>query len=135
MDTCVVSEFVKPVPDVPVLMWFDTIQSELLYLSVLTIGELREGITRLPESKKKHRLSTWLQGIISDYSDRLLPVNLEIAENWGILQGRAKKEGKTLSAIDGLLASTSYTHNMILVTRNEKDFFAAKIEVLNPWNI
>lgn len=134
LDTCVISEFVKPAPNMNVLLWFETVQSDQLYISVLSIGELREGIYRLPKSKKKQKLSFWLESILSEYDDRILPITLHIAENWGIVHGKACQKGKTLPAIDGLIAATALTSNMVLVTRNVKDFKAVSVELLNPWD-
>ncbi len=134
LDTCVISEIVKPAPSSRVIMWINSIPSERLFLCSLTIGEIRKGLTKLPESKKKERLTDWLNTLLENYQDRIHSIDITVAENWGVMQGKAEKEGMPMSSIDSLIAATSYTHNLILVTRNEEDFQASKLSIINPWN-
>lgn len=134
LDTCVISEIVKPAPSSRVMMWINSIPSERLFLCSLTIGEIRRGLTKLPESKKKERLTDWLNTLLENYQDRIHSIDITVAENWGIMQGKAENEGMPMSSIDSLIAATSYTHNLILVTRNEEDFQASKLSIINPWN-
>lgn len=134
LDTCVISEIVKPAPSSRVIMWINSIPSERLFLCSLTIGEIRKGLTKLPESKKKERLTDWLNTLLENYQDRIHSIDITVAENWGIMQGKAENEGMPMSSIDSLIAATSYTHNLILVTRNEEDFQASKLSIINPWN-
>jgi len=133
VDTCVVSEIVKPCPSKLLIEWLQETPSDRLYLSVLTIGEIRKGVSKLPSSRKKARLTEWLNTLIEDYKDRILSVDLTVSENWGEMQATAEKEGLTLAAIDGLIASIARTHNLILVTRNESDFQGCDIPLFNPW--
>ena len=134
LDTCVISEIVKPAPSSRVIMWINNIPSERLFLCSLTIGEIRKGLTRLPESKKKEKLTDWLNTLLENYQDRILSIDITVAENWGAMQGKAENDGMPMSSIDSLIAATSYTHNLILVTRNEKAFQASKLSIINPWN-
>jgi len=134
LDTCVISEIVKPAPSSRVIMWINNIPSERLFLCSLTIGEIRKGLTKLPESKKKEKLTDWLNTLLENYQDRILSIDIAIAENWGVMQRKTENEGMPMSSIDSLIAATSYTHNLILVTRNEKDFQASKLSIINPWN-
>ena len=134
LDTCVISEIVKPAPSSRVIMWINSIPSERLFLCSLTIGEIRKGLTKLPESKKKERLTDWLNTLLENYQDRIHSIDITVAENWGVMQGKAENEGMPMSSIDSLIAATSYTHNLILVTRNEEDFQASKLSIINPWN-
>jgi len=134
MDTCVISEIVKPAPSSKVIMWINSIPSERLFLCSLTIGEIRKGLTKLPESKKKERLTDWLNTLLENYQDRIHSIDITVAENWGVMQGKAEKEGMPKSSMDSLIAATAYTHNLILVTRNEEDFQASKLSIINPWN-
>ena len=134
LDTCVISEIVKPAPSSRVIMWINSIPSERLFLCSLTIGEIRKGLTKLPESKKKERLTNWLNTLLENYKDRIYPIDITVAENWGVMQGKAENEGMPMSSIDSLIAATSHTHNLVLVTRNEKDFQISKLPVINPWN-
>lgn len=134
LDTCVISEILKPAPGSRVMMWINSIPSERLFLCSITIGEIRRGLTKLPESKKKERLTDWLNTLLENYQDRIHSIDITVAENWGIMQGKAENEGMPMSSIDSLIAATSYTHNLILVTRNEEDFQASKLSIINPWN-
>lgn len=133
VDTCVISEIVKPCPNKLLIEWLEDTPSDQLYLSALTIGEIRKGISKLPGSKKKSKLAEWLHTLIRDYKDKILSVDLRVAENWGDIQGSAEKKGVKLATIDGLIASIARTHNLILVTRNESDFQGCDILLFNPW--
>ncbi|PIE36091.1 VapC toxin family PIN domain ribonuclease [candidate division KSB3 bacterium] len=133
LDTCVISELVKPIPDQNAISWLHSTPNESLFLSVISIGEIRKGITKLPGSKKKLQLTNWLLSLTEDYSSRICPINLAVAENWGNIQGQAERNGTPLSSVDSLIAATAYTYNLIVVTRNEKDFIASNVSVLNPW--
>ena len=133
LDTCVISELVKPSPNPMVLDWLHAILSERLFLSVITIGEIRKGLTKLPESKQKDRLTEWLNTLLEDYQDRIYAIDLTVAENWGVLQGNAEKSGMPMSSIDSLIAAIAYTHNLVLVTRNVSDFKATNLPLSNPW--
>jgi len=133
LDTCVISELVKPSPDKKVINWIKNEPSQSLFLSVITIGEIRKGLSGLPVSGKKEKLAIWLNMLLEEYGDRILAIDLTVAENWGDMQGKADKNGTPMPAIDGLIAAITYTNNMTLVTRNEKDFLPANIPVINPW--
>jgi predicted nucleic acid-binding protein len=133
LDTCVISELVKPTPDVNVIDWINNTPSERLYLSVITIGEVRKGLTKLPDSKRKDLLANWLNSLLEDYDNRIYSINLTVAENWGIIQGKAEKKGIPLASIDSLIAATAYTYNLVLVTRNVRDFEASSLPIRNPW--
>jgi len=133
LDTCVISELVKPSPNERVIDWLDGTPNERLFLSVVTIGEIRKGLTKLPDSKKKNQLTNWQNTLLEDYKTRIYPIDLTVAENWGIIQGKAEKGGNPIASIDALIASVAYTYNLILVTRNERDFVSSNVTILNPW--
>jgi len=133
LDTCIISELVRPTPNTQVTNWLHAVPSDALFLSVLTIGEVRKGLAKLPDSKKKERLTQWLDTLLEEYKERILPIDLMVSENWGIIQGSAEKAGTPMSTIDGLIAATASTHNLILVTRNECDFIPGQITLVNPW--
>jgi len=135
LDTCVISELVKPAPNRKVVDWLKEVSSKALFLSVITIGEIEKGLTKLPDSKKKERLTSWLNTLLNEYQERILPVDLMVAENWGVLQGNAEMAGTPMSSIDSLLAATTYTHNLTLVTRNESDFVPGITPIINPWEL
>jgi predicted nucleic acid-binding protein len=134
LDTNVISEMVKLRPEAKVVSWVQTTNEELLYLSVLTIGEIRKGIDSLPRSNKRGLLESWLaKDLVLRFAGRILQVNLDIAERWGLISARAKMAGAPLAVIDGLMAATALHHNLTFVTRNTKDVRVAGISMLNPW--
>jgi len=133
LDTCVISELTKPQPNNYVLTWLEATQSEDLFLSVINIGEIKKGIYKLPASNKKQALLLWLTSLLSDYQNRILPVDLAIIENWSAMVAHAEKIGQSIASMDGLIAATAYTHHLTLITRNERDFTACNITLINPW--
>lgn len=135
LDTCVISELVKPRPNTAVTDWLARIPADRLFLCSLTIGELKRGITRLTDSKKKNRQMMWLETLLADYGDRILPVDRAVAEAWGIMQARAEDSGKRMSIIDGYIAATASAYQMTVVTRNEGDFSPSHQAILNPWKM
>jgi len=135
LDTCVISELVKPAPSRKVVDWLNKLPSEALFLCAITIGEVRKRLTKLPDSNKKERLTVWLNTLLEEYKERILPIDLMVCENWGVLQGNAEKAGTPMSSIDGLIAATTYTHNLTLSTRNEEDFIPSNIPIINPWKL
>ena len=135
LDTCVISELVKPTPDRKVVDWINELPPEALFLCVITIGEVRKGLTKLPDSKKKERLTLWLDTLLIEYRERILSIDLKVCDNWGILQVNAEKAGTRMSTIDSLIAATTYTHNLTLATRNENDFAPSNIPIINPWKL
>lgn len=132
IDTNVISELVKRAPAPKVTAWIDATDEQLFYLSVLTLGELRGGIVRLPQSKRRARLEAWLSSdLLTRFAGRILDVDHEIADRWGHLSGA---KGATVPVIDRLLAATAIHHNLILVTRNTKDMARTGVAVFNPWS-
>ncbi len=134
LDTCVISELTKPQPNHHVLTWLDSIQPECCFLSVINIGEIKKGIYKLPPSNKKQALLLWLSTLLNDYQFRILPVNLDIMESWSAMVAHAEKLGQSVASMDSLIAATAYTHHLTLVTRNERDFTACNITIINPWD-
>ena len=135
LDTCVISELVKPTPNRVVVDWINELPSEALFLCVITIGEVRKGLTKLPDSRKKERLTLWLNTLLIEYSERIFFIDLMVCENWGVIQGNAEKAGTPMSTIDSLIAATAYTHNLTIVSRNENDFTLSNIPIINPWKL
>ena len=135
LDTCVISELVKPTPNRKVVAWLNELPTEALFLCAITIGEMRKGLTKLPDSVKKGRLTLWLNTLLIEYKERILSIDLAVCENWGVLQANAEKAGMSMPAIDSLIAATAYTHNLTLATRNESDFAPVNIPIINPWNL
>jgi len=134
LDTNCVSELVRVKPQPRVIEWFVATDERLLYLSVLTVGEIRKGLASLPQGKRRTRLETWLElELRARFAGRLLPIDEEVAHRWGLLAAQAKRRGKPLAVIDGLLAATALHHNLTLVTRNIGDFVDTQVPVLDPW--
>jgi len=133
LDTCLISELTKAVPNQKVADWLKTVPPESLFISVITIGEIRKGLTKLPPSEKLERLTEWLNTLLLLYAERILPADVSVAEKWGILQGNAEKKGKPMSSLDSLIGATAMLYHLTVVTRNEDDFDADNIAVMNPW--
>ena len=131
LDTNVVSEIARPRPDKAVLAWFDAAADQQLYLSVLSLGEIRKGVDKLPVGKRRTDLDAWLDETLPAwFGTRLLPVDAPVAERWGRLLAASRR---SLPAIDSLLAATALTHNLSLVTRIVGDFEVAGLTVIDPW--
>lgn len=135
LDTCVVSELIKPLPAASVVKWLASVPAEQLFLSALTVGELKRGIMKLPDSKKKAQLIAWFETLLADYQARIVPVDLAVAEAWGTLQAQAEAAGQKMAIIDGYIAATASAHQMMIVTRNEDDFEVCRQDVVNPWTL
>nr|WP_297461203.1 type II toxin-antitoxin system VapC family toxin [uncultured Halomonas sp.] len=134
IDTCVISEAVKPAPAMHVIHWLESIDEHSLYLSVLTLGELQKGISALAPGKRRQQLQAWLdQSLMQRFSNRIFSVDGETALEWGVLSGQARASGVAAPAIDTLLAATARQHNLTLVTRNIHDFAPFELHVFNPW--
>lgn len=134
LDTNCISEVVRTQPDPHVLKWMEGTPEDLLYLSVLTLGEIRKGVGILPQSKRRSRLEVWLEiELRMRFAGRILPVDTAIADRWGVLSAAAKRVGNPLSPVDGLLAATALHHNLTIVSRDVKDFSNAHVAILNPW--
>ena len=131
LDTNVVSELRRSSPDPGVLAWMDGLDRGELFLSVLVLGEIEQGIERLRsrDHAQARVLTTWLDGLRSGFMHRIAPVTLDVALTWGRLNAV-----RTLPVVDGLLAATALTHGWSLVTRNERDFHGTGVTVINPFS-
>jgi toxin FitB len=134
LDTCVVSEFTKPQPNAQLDAWLDATAESALYLSVVTLGEIQQGITRLPPSIRRQRLQGWLDDDLSvRFAGRILVIDAPVCIAWGRLRADSAAQGRVLPVIDALIAATALHHRMVLVTRNERDFEQIPgLEVFNP---
>jgi predicted nucleic acid-binding protein len=133
-DTNCVSEAVRLRPEPRVISWLETAEESLLFLSVLTVGEIRKGVASLAPSKRRTLLETWLEiELPSRFSSRILSIDAAIADRWGSLTAIAKSKGRALSIIDGLLAATAIHHNLTVVSRNDSDFVGLQVPIFNPW--
>jgi len=134
LDTNVISELIKPLPEANVTTWIERIDESLLYLSVLTLGEIRRGIAVLPQSRRRATLEAWLdKELRARFEDRILAIDQEVADRWGLLTAAARSNGIVLPVIDGLLAATALEHNLTLVTRDTGQIPSMGVAVFNPW--
>ena len=130
LDTNVLSEVRKPHGDSRVHGWFARVRSDELFLSVLVLGEVRQGVERLKRRDAAQALvfEHWLEGLHRYYRERILPVDEAVVDVWGRINA-----GDPLPVIDGLLASTALVHKLTLVTRNIRDVQSSGVAVLNPF--
>ena len=134
LDTNVISELVKPRPEPNVTAWIEHTDESLLYLSVLTLGEIRRGMAVLPQSRRRATLEAWLdKDLRTRFEDRILDIDQEVADRWGLLTAATRNSGIVLPVIDGLIAATALEHNLTLVTRDTGQIPSMGIAVFNPW--
>ena len=134
LDTNVISELISKEPDRRVVDWLDRLDPGTVYLSVITIGEIRRGIEKLPSSKRRDRGKEWLEGdLLLRFQGRILPITTEVMLVWGELTGRLEREGKPVTAMDSLIAAIALQGSFRLVTRNEHDFQYMGVTIINPW--
>jgi predicted nucleic acid-binding protein len=133
LDTCLLSELIRKEPNQGVLDWIKDKEESSLFLSVLTIGELRKGIVKLKPSTKKKELTQWFAELESRFKDRIIPIDIQISLKWGEIQVNLEVNGNSMPTIDSLIASTALCKNLIVVTRNGKDMKQSHVEILNPW--
>jgi toxin FitB len=131
LDTNVVSELVRKKPEPKVVQWIQDTDEELLYLSVLTLGEIRKGITSHPDAPRRVKLEAWLsRDLRQRFVGRILSLDENVADRWGVIIGLATNP---IPVIDGLLAATAFEHNLTFVTRNTIDVSATGVPVFSPW--
>ncbi|MFV9505924.1 MAG: type II toxin-antitoxin system VapC family toxin [Oscillochloridaceae bacterium umkhey_bin13] len=136
IDTNVVSELIKKQPNPHVVRWVDTQDSLQLYLSVITIGEIRKGVEKLTDAARQERIYTWLTShLLIRFDGRILPIETDTMLIWGALTGRLEKEGLTLAAVDSFIAAIALQHQLIIATRNTSDFQGTGLQLINPWEI
>ena len=134
IDTCCISELVKKKPNQNVVKWFSDQDELSMYLRVITFGELRKGIEKLPDSKKKKELNRWVKKDLNQrFKNRVLSINMEEVHKWGEILAIAEKNGNPLPAIDSLITATAQVHDLLVVTRNTQDMKDSGVEVINPW--
>lgn len=134
LDTNTISELVSVKPQPSVLEWIEAAEESRLYLSVMTLGEIRQGVTALPQSKKRTRLETWLEvDLLTRFAGRILAIDQAVADRWGRIMADAQARGLTLPVVDAMLAATALEHNLTAVTRNVSDFAVSGLSIINPW--
>jgi toxin FitB len=133
LDTNAVSEWVKPTPDPGFVGWLQMADEDSVFLSVITLAELRFGTERLPLGARRSRLESWLQDdVIHRFEGRILPTDSLVADAWGRLVAQGESKGRSIAAMDGFLAATAHVHGLTVVTRNTNNFVGF-CEIFNPW--
>lgn len=134
LDTNVLSEVTRPNPDMRVLAWLDQLDEDRSFVSIISIAEIRRGIALMDNGRKRDALAEWLaRDLPQRFERRIIPVDEPVALAWGDLMGRAKRSGRGLSSMDGLIAATVVAHDLTLATRNTRDFEGFGIELIDPW--
>ena len=136
LDTCVISEYVKKQPNQQVINWIDVQEESSLFISIITIAEIKNGIVRIEKSQpsRYQKLEKWLQKIEQRFTNRILPLNENILDTWAKICGQSEAQGKKLPIMDSLIAATASENNLIIVTRNFSDFAFSSVNVFSPWD-
>ena len=135
LDTHVISEPLKLTADVAVLNWIDAQMIETLYLSTISLAELRFGIAALSPGKRRDTLHTsFEQRILPLFAGRILPFDAAASEAYAALRARARAQGKAIAPADGYIAATAISHGLMVATRDTGPFEAAGLKVINPWS-
>lgn len=134
VDTNVISEGMRRIPDPDVVHWLGSVDEELIHLSVVTLGEVRRGIERLSRGRRRDQLEAWLSdGLVERFSGRLLPVDERVADVWGRTLAQCEAAGRPVDPVDGQIAATALCHDLTVVTRNGKHFEPTGVDIVNPW--
>ena len=134
LDTCVISELIKPKPSPTVIKWLHSCQEESLFLSSLTICEIQKGISKLPDSRKRKKLQIWLDSELTQRFDkRIIGIDFKVAQKWGEIQASSEIAGVKMPVIDSLIASIGLLYDMTVVTRNTGDMQNSGVRLFNPW--
>ena len=133
LDTNVVSEVRRPVPDPAVIRYLRGLDPEETFLSTVVVGELAYGVARLASRRRRDELRTWLDGLKRTYARQILPLDTEAAEIWGSVSAACEAKGKTLPVRDAQIAAIARRHDLTLATRNTADFVATGIPLIDPW--
>ena len=133
LDTCVVSETRAKKPNAAVMKWLSMQDPGTLYISAISIGEIKNGICLLGDTRKARELSKWLDELETSFGPRVLSVNVTVAECWGRILAESSRVGAPRPAVDALIVATARVDNLVLVTRNERDMRGTGVELLNPF--
>lgn len=135
LDTCLISELVAKHPNQKVVDWLDAQVPDTLYISIITIGEIAKGISKITASKRKESLMKWLNETLpSRFKNRILGIDFSTMVLWGNLVRQLEQNGRPLPAMDSLIAAIAIHNGLSLVTRNEKDFAGTGVVIINPWS-
>lgn len=132
LDTCVISELAREGGKLAVRRFVEQLDDDDTFLSVITVGEITNGVMLLPPGKRKTALERWLLELERGFAGRLLPVDYAVASVWGEITARVRLQGSTLPIADGLIAATALHHGLHVATRNVKDFAASGVLLVDP---
>jgi predicted nucleic acid-binding protein len=133
LDTNVVSEATRRTPNTTVQTWLAAQAPESLYLSAITIGEVRYGTVLLDAGRKRRALLHWLEELKTTFAGRILAVDTPVMEQWAEIEAASTKAGRRLPVMDALIAATALTYDLTLATRNTEDFQSIRLSLINPW--
>ena len=134
VDTCVISEVISRRPNDRVVKWIDSIDPDSVFLSALTLGEIRRGIEQAKDLKRKSQLDNWLKSeLLVRFHNQIVAIDTEVVLVWGELTGRLAVNGTPMPAVDSLIAATAIHYDFMLVTRNVSDFRHSGVKMFNPW--
>ena len=134
LDTNVLSAVRRSAPEPKVLAWLDSVDEDRAFISVASIAELQRGIALMDDGRRREALSAWLaEDLQARFAGRILPIDPAVAERWGELMAQARQSGFALSVMDGFFAATALAKELVLATRNTKDFAPLGVPLFNPW--
>lgn len=135
LDTNVLSEVTKPRPVEGVLNWLHGLDEDRTFISIVSIAEIRRGVALMDNGRKRDALDEWLtHDLPQRFDSRTIPVEGAVALAWGDLIAFAKRSGRGLASMDGMIAATAIAHDLALATRNTRDFKGFGIEIIDPWS-
>jgi predicted nucleic acid-binding protein len=135
LDTNVISEPLKASADASVLAWIDAQAVETLFLSTISLAELRFGIAALPEGRRRDALHSSLeQRVLPLFTGRILSFDVPASQTYATLRSRARRAGLAIALADGYVAAIALAHGFAVATRDTSPFEAAGVSVINPWN-
>ena len=136
LDTNILSEVTKSAPRASARTWLDTLDEDRTFINVISIAEIRRGVVLLDEGRRRDTLNGWLLHDLPErFGQRILPVDEPVALTWGDLMGLPRHQGCGLSAMDRLIAATALANDLVLATRNMRNFESLGIELFDPWSI
>ncbi|KQM34017.1 MULTISPECIES: type II toxin-antitoxin system VapC family toxin [unclassified Rhizobium] len=134
LDTNVLSEVTKPRPNKDVLTWLHELDEDRTFISIVSIAEIRRRVALMDKGRKQDALDKWLTDDLPQrFENRIIPVEGLVARAWGDLMALAKRSGRGLASMDGMIAATAVAHQLSLATRNTKDFEGLGINIIDPW--
>jgi len=137
IDTCVISEFVKRKPNGHVRDWFNQLDERHTFISAISIAEIKKGIYKIKPSQPERalKLQNWLDRLELSFSQRILPINNDVLEQWAQFSASMERQGNTLAVMDSLIAATAHHYDLTIATRNVNDFNVLPLKIINPFEI